>query len=933
MKKFFVIAGLGFAFLCMPFTTRAGQNELTVFKDGTPKIYLNINIATGIEGDGILKQQAIPDFIRCFKTMTGCVLPEQAGSGLVPLRAEIVDNLNLKNPLQSSIIDVSDAGIVIKSGNALGIANALYTMLDGWGCRWVMPGEMGEIIPHQNKLSLPPGKMPVTIAMDSRVESSWKQGDEHPVWRARNRMGSTRWQSAQHYWLYAFPPETYFKEHPEYYALIGGKRIPSQLCVSNPEVRELMAQKGVAYFKTHPTCDSFPMDPADGFDHCQCENCMKLDKNLPPDGSGYPNVANRVADFANFVAVRLAKELPGKKVGYYAYANKKLPPAMKLQDNIYIGYTRDSTCLIHLTPNDKCPSANAYWKLLKRWQEVCKNMYCYEYDPVSWIGGLPCPIYLERAGALQKQHQMGIKGVINDMGPRSDASLFVNRYMEIRFKANPWLDPQKELDDMCSKFFGPAAGKYMFNYYIKLAEAVNNGLDLRFGIDGYEKIFTTELVTGCRQLLDKAIKAAGQDDAMVVKRLKMVELEQVYLEKYWQFISNLQKSDYQQSLADSKAIYQAIDALAQADKNYIEPVDAKHRINNAVKKNMAKIFFEQMGFIRNWTLVGPFKNSQHDAFITADALDCNGNGFFIKNKKVETLNYASDEGFIDFRKAFKNAITGDDVYYAYATTVVKSPNQHNVQFRTDSFNPFKIWVNGRVVYERAGLDEDCPDKRVFSVTLRPGENRIVVMVAQDILPEIVRWGFWLRITDAQGNPDNLTAADAKKEDRTETDAALSEVKAGKLTNLIPCPGFEELAKLEYSSFGVWPPAIKSNVTLDDKIACDGKTSVKFTGIKSGSLNRFFPVKSGEKYLVGLDCLNSGPGVCYIAASWRSKDKFMENTALNYAFFPEGDAPWKKAAGIVTVPPDADQMVYAICVDGQGPQESCNVDNLMLYKLK
>ncbi len=177
------------------------------------------------------------------------------------------------------------------------------------------------------------------------------------------------------------------------------------------------------------------------------------------------------------------------------------------------------------------------------------------------------------------------------------------------------------------------------------------------------------------------------------------------------------------------------------------------------------------------------------------------------------------------------------------------------------------------------------------------------------------------------------AAGLKKEDKTELNAVLSEIKAGKLTNLIPCPGFEELAKLEYSSFGVWPPAIKPNVTLDDNIACDGKTSVKFTGIKSGSLNRFFTVKSGEKYLVGLYCLNPGTGVCYIAVSWRSKGKFMEKTVQNYTFSPEGAEKWKRAAGIVTVPPDADELVYAIGVEGQGPQDSCNVDSLMLYKIE
>ena len=39
------------------------------------------------------------------------------------------------------------------------------------------------------------------------------------------------------------PPDTYFKDHPEYYALMGGKRSRTQLCLTNPDVLKITIEE------------------------------------------------------------------------------------------------------------------------------------------------------------------------------------------------------------------------------------------------------------------------------------------------------------------------------------------------------------------------------------------------------------------------------------------------------------------------------------------------------------------------------------------------------------------------------------------------------------------------------------------------------------------------------------------------------------------
>ena len=917
MKKQF------FLLLCCSVAFRIYGVDITVFANKKPWIFWDIDFRKFPDGTHRINAVAEQDFKKYFRQITGCALPVVQNGGLIPLRARIVVNKNFD--VQDCRIDISEKEIMLTAVDTLGVVNGLYTLLDHWRCRWILPGEMGEVIPRCQELKLAAGTMNFTNAMDSRVESSWKQGDDHPVWRLRNRRGAKHRLTAQHYWLHAIPPNKYFKDHPEYFALIGGRRIPSQLCSSNTAVRELMVQKALEYFKMFPANASFPMDPADGFDHCQCRNCVALD-DPGVKNEGYPCVSNRVTGFANFVAERIADKYPDKKIGFYAYANKKTPPSVKMHPALFVPYTRDSSSLLHLMPDQAVPSSLEYWELLEKWQKVCANMYAYEYDPISWTGSLLCPIYLERARALQKQHSMGIKGVITDLGSRADASLFVNRYLEARFKADPTLDPVGELTAMCKAFFGPA-GDFMTGYYLALAKVTDCKSDIRFGIDGYERLFTPEMIRRARKFLEQALVVGKRsNDPMLGRRLKMVELAQNYLESYLNFIWNLKKGDFRSSSGDSEAIFRAIDALYKENPAYIDPAGAKRRINTAVKKNMAKFFPDKYGFIRTWKLAGPFDNGKRDAIVN------DGNIFASGVVSANLRTYTSKEGFIDFTGAFAKDVRSGEVYYAYAMTDIYSLAAVPVQLLTDSFYPFKVWLNGQLVYSRDNMDADCPDKRQINVQLRSGNNKIAVMVAQALPTPFNRWGFWLRIADLKGDPiDPSKHQNSNTRELEEVKAAIKLVKSTGNPNLVPKANLEKISSVRATSFGVWPPSIKSKVTLDQSRACSGKNSIRFRNVTDGSLNRFFPVNPGEKYLLGFSCFNPGRGNCFLSVSWRGKGKFL-SSKLNRSFFPAGSGSWRKVSGIVTVPENADQLTFCVSVTGQGVDDMCFVDDLLLHKL-
>ena len=210
---------------------------------------------------------AVEELVAYVKRITGAELSdaESATSGAYP----IYIGTEARERLQEFDWDkLGEEGFLLRSGpeglyiagaKELGTLYGVYTLLERFGVRWFMPDEIGEVIPSVRDLRVGDLDESQTPSFKYRWIGS---GD----WALKNRMNiavdvhgepvGPQWKWGFHTHFLLIPPETYFDEHPEWFAEVGGRRRRPkdkhhqgrQLCTSNPELIQQMAENIVALF-------------------------------------------------------------------------------------------------------------------------------------------------------------------------------------------------------------------------------------------------------------------------------------------------------------------------------------------------------------------------------------------------------------------------------------------------------------------------------------------------------------------------------------------------------------------------------------------------------------------------------------------------------------------------------------------------------------
>ncbi len=164
----------------------------------------------------------------------------------------------------------------------------------------------------------------------------------------------------------------------------------------------------------------------------------------------------------------------------------------------------------------------------------------------------------------------------------------------------------------------------------------------------------------------------------------------------------------------------------------------------------ARTHIQKTGFITEeaWLFLGPFDNTRgigyNTAYIQEDITQIDMNKKYdADDKKINWRNLSDEKlnGFISLGE-------GHDWEVAYAFTTIVSPDAREVQFRFDSDDQGKIWLNGKKVYAKRTSHPTEIDRYVFPVTLKQGTNSVLVKVCE----ETGGWGFYFRITDEHGKP-------------------------------------------------------------------------------------------------------------------------------------------------------------------------------------
>lgn len=278
-----------------------------------------------------------------------------------------------------------------------GTLYAVYDFLqDELGCRWIWPGESGEVIPRRSVVEV--GDLDVReqspifrrnfrtgykesirqyVAdhapryMAARGELFLQMRDEERLWRKRMRLG----QRVDFDFGHSFTDwwEKYQKQYPEIFALQpdGHRGLPTptyrkdfvKLCVSNPKVVELKLQEFLDARATDPSVWLVHARPNDGgLGWCTCENCRAWDRPLDEEvrrvyrelgwtdeqieeafalqADGLPgSLSYRYLRFWNELGKRLAQVAPDAYVVTYGYSRyTTVPIGMHAEPNILVGF-------------------------------------------------------------------------------------------------------------------------------------------------------------------------------------------------------------------------------------------------------------------------------------------------------------------------------------------------------------------------------------------------------------------------------------------------------------------------------------------------------------------------------------------------------------------------------------------------------------------
>ena len=337
-----------------------------------------------------------------------------------------------------------------------GAYELLETVVDA---RWYLPGPLGEVIPAHTTLTVPKRD----IVREPSFPMRWIGTGSWMLRNKQNRCddGFLISPGIYHTQNRLIPHRRYFETHPEFFALIKGKRSDDpecKLCYTNPELHAEIAKNMGAILDTRPSTKLISLSPTDGQMWCECAGCLAWDE---ADVSRDRSKSRRSLLFYNAVARELRKTHPEARILVGAYNVYNWPPLdknVKADPMIDVVITHyEDYCLAHPVPDSSCSPNQRYVELIQEWQEMGCAAYFYEYYwKVNWLD-LPWPIVHSIREDMPWYIRQGCKGVYTQYNPEAVWGRFPAFYVAARLLWDVDADVDAIVEKMFDDLFGAAA--------------------------------------------------------------------------------------------------------------------------------------------------------------------------------------------------------------------------------------------------------------------------------------------------------------------------------------------------------------------------------------------------------------------------------------------------------------------------------------------
>lgn len=498
----------------------ACNDNLEIVRDGKSDYVIVIP-----QSPTMIEQRAAKELNEYLRRMTGVMLPV-VEDNTAPANHEIsIGNTNRTIPLAISLDKLKQDGFYIKAdapklfimgGNSYGTLYGVYELLEKyWGCRIYTPEV--EVVPQCSSLMLPADiddwQVPVItsrnmlyVCANDNAFFDWLRLTQTPTsWVDRGKWGL---------WVHTFgtliPPERYFDKHPEYYAMNEkGERVPSQLCMSNPELLDVLCKELDSHMSEKPEALYWSVSQNDSYNYCKCDACQKVyEEEGSPSGL--------LIRFINKVAERY----PDKIISTLAYQfTRKAPVLTKPANNVNIMF-----CNIECNRSKPIPSDSlsaGFRNDMDDWAKISNNILLWDY--IVQFSNLYTPFPNFRTLQPNMQYFAGnhVTSVFSQGNPEPAGEMcYLRAYVSAKLLWNPNCDLNAVIDDFLQGYYSEA-GQYIKEYMTLLHDNLEKSGEVLsiFGnaltpVTGY---LSPENLDAYNRCFDKALDAVAEDEELTAR--------------------------------------------------------------------------------------------------------------------------------------------------------------------------------------------------------------------------------------------------------------------------------------------------------------------------------------------------------------------------------------------------------------------------------
>ncbi len=436
------------------------------------------------------------------------------------------------------LIAVDPAGPLVLAGDAQrGALYAVDTWLEDWcGVRWWTWHETE--IPSLPTLELEPQCRRYAPVFSLIRQVFYPDVNEHPQFLAHLKLDGARhhplppeWGGSNSIFCHTqlsgwqLAPETYFADHPEWYAERDGKRVPDgQLCLTNPAMRREMIRKVKENLRALDGAKVVDCSQADNQTFCCCATCRAAEEAL----GGHSGL---MIDFINAVAAGVEQEFPAAIVCTFAYEYTRRPPdnpAVRPRHNVMIRLCPIECNLARpydSTP-EQCEVNSEFAADLKRWSEIAPHLMIWDYwanfiDPL-----IPSPLWGNVAGNLRFMAANKVTAVLAEhWAPAFGEFTALHQWVGAHLLWNPDLDAAELTREFVTGYYGGAAAPYILDYLALQQREIDSHPKFHLSIftGGTSGWLSLPAIERMRKLMAEAAETVAADPVLSrrVARLKI----------------------------------------------------------------------------------------------------------------------------------------------------------------------------------------------------------------------------------------------------------------------------------------------------------------------------------------------------------------------------------------------------------------------------